>query len=125
MKWLSIAGQIAVLCGISLLGNSIAQVLNIGIPGSLIGMGMLFLLMERQWVKLEWIEAGANFLIAELLLFFIPAAIGVMQYKDLFQSELTSFLLVIVSSTILILLTAGALTELTSRHGEKKGGACS
>lgn len=124
MKYLKVVLQILVLCGISIIGNLLAQIVDVGIPGNLIGMGILFVLLERNVIALEWIERGANFLIAELLLFFIPSAIGIIQYKSLFASHLGALLFVIIFSTVAVLVFVALSTELVSRYRGRRGKVC-
>lgn len=125
MKYLRLLLQITLLCGISLLGTIIARILNIGIPGSIIGMAPLFLLMERKFIDLKWIEAGANFLLAELLLFFIPSSVGIIEYKNSFSNPvLLSLLFTIVSSTVAVVVFVILATEAVSRYRRKGDRLC-
>lgn len=125
MKYLRLLLQITLLCGISLLGTIIARILNIGIPGSIIGMALLFLLMERKFIDLKWIETGANFLLAELLLFFIPSSVGIIEYKNSFSNPvLLSLLFTIVSSTVAVVVFVILATEAVSRYRRKGDRLC-
>lgn len=111
MKLLMMIMQICILCLISLFGNFVAEYLAIGIPGNIIGMFLLLLLLQQKIVSMDKIEMGANFLIAELLLFFIPSAIGVIQFQEALQQEWLQILFVIVASTLAVLLFVAAITE--------------
>jgi holin-like protein len=124
MKYIKILVQLLALSGISMLGNTISSMLNIGIPGNIIGMVILFGLLERKLIALDWIETGANFLISELLLFFIPSAIGIIQFPDLLKKDSVNLLLVIVSSTAAVVIFVGLVTELVSRHRERSEKTC-
>lgn len=43
------------------------------LPGSVLGLLLLFLLLQVKIVKVEWVELGAALLLAQLLLFsFLP-----------------------------------------------------
>lgn len=69
MKILTIATQILFIHLFLLLGVGVKAFLSIPIPASMIGLLLLFLALCFKIVKLEWVEKGANWLIAELLLF--------------------------------------------------------
>jgi len=101
------AAQIIVLCAISILSNFLVDVLHIPLPGSIIGILILFLLLQSKMIRVEWIELGANFLLAELLLFFIPSVVGVVRYSDLLRTEGVHLLIIIVLSTIIVMTCAG------------------
>lgn len=81
------------------------------IPGSILGLGLLFLLLQFKIVKLEWIELGAGLLLSELLLFFIPSAIGVINYDTLFGIQGMKVIAVIAGSGIVVMLATGFIAE--------------
>jgi holin-like protein len=112
--------QIAALSSLSWIGNTLGRMLHLDMLGNIIGMAILLLLLERKLLPLSWIETGANFLIAEMLLFFIPSAIGIIQFKDVLERESLGLMLVIVFSTALVILFVGLATELVSHY--RKGG---
>ncbi|QDP99738.1 CidA/LrgA family holin-like protein [Lysinibacillus fusiformis] len=99
--------QIGYLYILLFVGNSIARILHLPIPGSIIGLVLLFLLLQFHIIKLEWIELGAGLLLSELLLFFIPSAIGVIDYDALFGVQGMKVVLVIVVSAIVVMLVTG------------------
>lgn len=122
MKYIKIVLQILLLCAVSLAGNMVADYLKIGIPGSIFGILILLVMFDRKWISLDKIELGANVLIAELLLFFIPSAIGVIQFQDVLQKDWTQLLLVIEVSIVFVILFVGFATEwVVGRRGERKG----
>lgn len=111
-KFFKIVIQVSVLILFSLLGNSLVQWFRLPIPGSIIGLLLIFILLKLQIFHLEWIESGANWLLTELLLFFIPSAVGIIQYKSLIITQGSQFLLVILISTIAVMTSTGLIAEL-------------
>lgn len=105
-----IVGQVLFLSFIGVVGNFLQQWLNLPLPGTLVGMLLLFVLLLTGIVKLEHVEQGAAILISELLLFFIPSAIGVIQYTQLFGSTGAMLLGVIVTSIVTLLLSVLIIT---------------
>lgn len=105
-----IVGQVLFLSFIGVVGNFLQQWLNLPLPGTLVGMLLLFALLLTGVVKLEHVEQGAAVLISELLLFFIPSAIGVIQYTQLFGSTGAMLLGVIVTSIVTLLLSVLIIT---------------
>lgn len=45
------------------------MIITIPIPASMIGLIVLFITLKLKIVKIEWVEKGATWLLAELLLF--------------------------------------------------------
>lgn len=120
MKIVNILMQILGLCAISFVSNVLSSALNIGIPGSILGIVLLFIMIEQRWLPIEKIELGANFLIAELLLFFIPSAIGVIQYQEVLKNDWAQLLLAIGASICLVVVFVGIVTEVIVRVRESR-----
>lgn len=112
--------QVAVLMLFSYAMNQLAGLLHLPVPGSILGIIVLFLLLESGIVKLEWIEVGANWLLAELLLFFIPAAVGVMKYFAMLESDGVRILLVVIFSTVVVMASSGLTAARIAKHKERK-----
>nr|WP_223067361.1 CidA/LrgA family holin-like protein [Paenibacillus caui] len=112
--------QVAILFFVSIAMNKISELLHLRIPGSILGIVLIFILLQTKVIKLEWIERGANWLLAELLLFFIPSAVGVMQYIPLLESEGLQILLVVVLSTVVVMLSSGMVAARIAKRKEKK-----
>ncbi|MCP3027196.1 CidA/LrgA family protein [Halobacillus sp. A5] len=110
MKLLKIIIQIAVLYGIYFLGEGIRSLLNIPIPGSIIGLLLLFTALSLRIIPVEWIENGARFILVYLPLFFIPATVGVINYPD-FLSWTGVLLAGIVSLSTLATMTAAGMVS--------------
>lgn len=112
--------QIAALFFISLAMNYIAKWMHLPIPGTILGIIVLFILLKTNVIKLSWIEQGANWLLAELLLFFIPAAVGVMNYMSLLERDGIRILLVVISSTIVVMASSGLVASRISKRKEQR-----
>ena len=83
-------------------------------------MALLFLALQYKIVRLEWVEDGADLLIRDLLLFFIPPAVGIMQYTNLF-GVLGSKLIGAVAISILIVLWIISLCTVLVMRARRKG----
>ncbi|WP_044481169.1 CidA/LrgA family protein [Paenibacillus antibioticophila] len=112
--------QVMVLILFTLAMNALAQWLHLPIPGTILGIIVLFLLLKLKIVKLDWIEAGASWLLAELLLFFIPAAVGIMEYIPMLQNNGIQILIVVLSSTVIVMVSSGLIATRISRRKERK-----
>lgn len=118
MKILNVLIQVLGLCAVSFVGNLLSSVLNIGIPGNILGILLLFIMIEQKWLPLEKIELGANFLIAEMLLFFIPSAIGVIEFQEVLKNDWAQLLFAIGASICLVVVFVGIITECIVRFRE-------
>ncbi len=82
------------------------KLLNLPVASGVLGFFLLLFLLEMKWLKLAHVERGANLLLAELLLFFIPPVVGVIQYQDLLIASGWKILLVILISTALVMMVS-------------------
>ncbi|KIL37597.1 holin [Cohnella kolymensis] len=109
--WLKSAAQVVFLIAFSWLMNLIMEICHLNIPGSIVGIVVLFVLLQTKVVKLEWIDLGAKWLLAEMLLFFIPSAVGIVQYKDLMLASGLRILVVVVVSILVVMAATGLMAE--------------
>lgn len=112
--------QVAALMAFTLLMNKLAGLLHLPIPGSILGIIVLFILLETRIVRLEWIDLGASWLLAELLLFFIPAAVGVMKYIPMLESDGVRILIVVIFSTFIVMASSGLLASRITKQRERR-----
>ena len=74
-------------------------------------MLLLFLLLNLQIVKLQWVEMGAGVLLKHMALLFIPVAVGLLGYIDTFMSSLGAIIINVFLGLVLILLIVGRLFQ--------------
>lgn len=100
------------------LAIALKQLFAIPLPASIIGLVLLFLALVLKIVKLEWVEKGANWLMAELLLFFIPSAVGIVNYNEIASWQGVQIVIIIGISTFIVM----SLTAFIADWIEKKKG---
>ena len=113
--------QIVFLVILTMIMNELTRLLHIQIPGSILGIIVIFILLKTKLLPVSWIEIGANWLLAELLLFFIPSAVGVVQYKQLLIHNGLQMVALIIVSTGLVMTCAGlVVSSIAKRKGENR-----
>jgi holin-like protein len=111
LRWLQTIFQIVLLAGIWLLADTAVRTFHLPLPANLTGMLLLLLCILLGVVKAQWFSAGARWLLAEMLLFFVPAVVAVVNYQDLLLEEGWRIMLVLVISTILVLGTTALVVD--------------
>ncbi len=112
-QWLRIPFQIGLLAAIWFLADCAVRYFHLPLPANVTGMLALLALILLGWVRVEWFRAGAGWLLAEMLLFFVPAVVAVVNYQELLLQEGWRIALVLVISTTLVLgVTALAVDRL-------------
>ena len=119
-KLLTAFAQICVLYCFSVAGSFLAGIIHSNFPGSLIGMLILFILLRLEVFPLKWVDLGGGWLLAELLLFFIPSVVAVMQYQQFFLKEGLDIFLIILISTAAVMASSGLTAELVIRSKRGK-----
>lgn len=71
-KILAFPVQLTVLLVICKLGYYLADLFHLPIPGNVIGMILLFILLQTKVLKVEWIELASGFLVKHLAFSLFP-----------------------------------------------------
>ncbi|TRZ62845.1 CidA/LrgA family protein [Pseudomonas alloputida] len=114
-KALRLLVELAVLCTLFLLGGQIASWLGWPIPGGVMGLALLLILFASGVLKPAMLQLGAGWLMAEMLLFFIPALMSLLDYGALIREEGWRILLVIAVSTLMVMIVTAMTVELVCR----------
>ncbi|WP_426221571.1 CidA/LrgA family protein [Pseudomonas sp. DWRC2-2] len=107
--------ELVVLLAIYLLGCQLAVWLAWPIPGGVVGLGLLLATFASGLVKPATLQLGAGVLMAEMLLFFIPALMSLLDYGGLLRNDGWRILLVIGFSTLAVMLVTAFTVELVCR----------
>jgi holin-like protein len=121
MRFATIVLQVLFIHVFLFLGAALKEIIPLPIPASMFGLILLFLALYLKIVKLEWVEKGAKWLMAELLLFFVPSAVGIVNYDDILSLQGAEIVLLIGVSTVIVLgMTALVAERITGRkRGEQ------
>ena len=107
--------ELIALLAIYLLGCQLAVWLTLPIPGGVVGLGLLLATFASGLIKPAALQLGAGELMAEMLLFFIPALMSLLDYGGLLRNDGWRILLVIGLSTLAVMLVTAFTVELVCR----------
>lgn len=85
--------------------------LQLPLPANIVGMLLLLALIMLRVLPLNWVRAGSRWLLAEMLLFFIPAVVAVVNYSQLLRVDGWRIMLVIAISTLLVLSATALVVD--------------
>lgn len=85
------------------LGEIIQRLFYIPIPGSILGMAFIFISLRLNWIHLDQVKKGSDFLLKYLALFFVPYGVGLMTYYTVIENDLEIVLSAVVLSSIITL----------------------
>jgi holin-like protein len=99
-------------------GEALARILHLPVPGSVLGMLLLFAaLVLRRRVPAD-LEQASQAVLRPLTLYFVPASVGIMTMGPLLREEGLRIGLVLVLATILPMLVCGYGLDRWLRHRE-------
>ena len=76
------APQIVLLFGFWLLGQALADWSHLPVPGGIFGMLLVLALLGSGWLHAGSLRRGANWYLAQMLLFFVPAVVAVREHPE-------------------------------------------
>jgi len=111
LKIVQLIIQVIILWVIYWIGNQVALLFSIPIPGNVLGMILLFACLSCGMIKVEHVQIATDLLLKHLVFFFIPFAVGLMKWGQLFYDNGIVLALAIIISGTLTFLTVGFLTQ--------------
>ncbi len=88
------------------------------IPGSVIGMVLLFLALLSGIVKAEKVKTVAEFITRHMALFFIPVGAGLIATSHYFKGETIAIITSSAISTILVLIVVGWIQQFMEKKDD-------
>ncbi|WP_342549298.1 CidA/LrgA family protein [Paenibacillus sp. FSL P2-0089] len=116
MKITRIIAEVCLLYVFFLAGGYLQELLHLPIPGSIVGLLLLFVLLLLKIVPVKLIENGSSFILAYLPMFFIPATAGIMNHLDIFSGRgLLLIGILVISSVLTMVVTAHSSQWIAAR----------
>lgn len=107
-----------VVFGCVFLGEVVIAVTNLPLPASVVGLLILFVLLQLKIVPLQTVQPLAKVMLDYLVILVVPACISIMRYLDVIRAELWVLAVATVLSTLLVLL-AVAISHQWLRNRQK------
>jgi holin-like protein len=111
-----ILAGVAILWSFASLGGVIVRALGAPIPGSVVGMLLMWLALEAGVVRLRWVQSGAAALLTVLGLLFVPAGAGFVQFTAAGTLWLEILAIVVIGCLISLAVSGHVSQLLLSRH---------
>ena len=115
-----ILSQLLQILWVWLLGETIAKVLQIPIPGNVMGMLLMLLFLILRIIKVEKIKQVSDFFTQNISFFFIPSTVALMVNYKVVENSLVGALIAIVLTNILVFMVTGLTAEWLLRLKDKR-----
>lgn len=99
-----------------ILSSAIASI--VAIPGSVIGMVLLFLALHFNVVKLEQVDEVGTWLTDNMAIFFVPAGVGLMTNFDVLAESWIQLVIIMVVTVALMMTFVGRVVQKIKRQSE-------
>ena len=104
-----------------LLGCFVAALIGNFVPGSVIGMILLFCALSLKWVRPGHVTKVSMFLLDNMMLFFIPVGVGLITSYTLLSRYMLAIIVASLVSTVLVIAVVGLVEQkLESKKRSKK-----
>lgn len=107
---------LSILVGIFLFAQYVTHAYNLHFPPSLIGIAIIFILFICLKRVPKAVESAAQPLLKNMSLFFVPAIVGVLAFKDLLFNHAFAIFCAIFVSTILSLGITALFAQMCLRE---------
>jgi holin-like protein len=97
-------------------GNALAALLPLAIPGSILGMLILFFLLSLQILPAAWVKPGCHLLIRYMALLFVPIGVGVMNYYDQIRAQFGPLVVSCIVSTLIVMVVVACSSHYVHRE---------
>ena len=94
--------QLIIILAAYILGVVVQVAFNLPIPGTVLGLILLFLGLYSGIIKAEMIEDMCEILISHMSFLFIPAGVGLITSFKFLQGKIMAFSAIIIISTVIV-----------------------
>ena len=112
--------QIALIVVFWLAGETLSRMLGLPIPGGVVGMAIVYVLLASGLLRLASVRRGADWFLAEMLLFFIPAVMAILEHREMLGWLGLKIAAVIVVGTIVVMAVTALTVDLMHRWSESR-----
>ena len=110
--------QLMIIFMISLVGEGISSVFHLPVPGSIIGLVLLFLALQFKLLRLRHISMVGNFLLANMTILFLPPAVGIMYKFQVIAPYLLLIILIVLGAIVLNVCVIAVVVQLIKTRFE-------
>lgn len=112
--------QLGLVLAFWLAGQTLVGLTRLPVPGGVVGMLAVLLLFATRHLSVLSIRRGAEWFISDMVLFFVPAVLAVLDHRELLGLAGLKVLAIIVCSTLAVMGVTGFTVDLCYRKQMKQ-----
>lgn len=113
--------QLGLILALWLAGEGLVRASGLPLPGGVFGLALALVLLASRRISLFSLKRGAEWFLAEMLLFFVPAVLAVTDHPEFVGLLGLKILIVILGGTVAVMgvtaLTVDLCYRWRLRHG--------
>ena len=110
--------QFMIIVLLAFIGEGISTYFQLPIPGSILGLILLFLALEFKLLRLRHVNAVGNFLLANMTILFLPPAVGIMEKFDVIAPYLLPIVLIVFFAAVINIILIALVVQFIKRRFE-------
>lgn len=107
--------QASIVVASWLTGEGLVRIFAVPLPGALPGLALLLLLLMSRRLSVVSVHRGAKWFLGDMLLFFVPAVLAVLDHREFFGVVGLKIVFVILLSTAAVMITTAFAVDLSYR----------
>lgn len=112
--------QLIIYIVIFIFAGYVTDYFSLPLPANIVGMLILFIVILTGILPVKFVKRGSIFLLSEMLLFFVPAVVAIVNYFDILENEGLRIIAVIALSTIIVLASTAWIVDKLYNYELKK-----
>ena len=114
--------QLALLLLFWAIGYGLQQRFHVPISAGVLGLFLALAALLCGVMQVDWIKGGADFVLGELVLFFVPCVVGLLKYQALFKSQGWQLISTIAIGTVCVMVATAYAVSIgfKSQHALKQ-----
>ena len=93
---------LGIIFSILYLSKLILNLAHIAFPAPILGIIILFSLLKIGLIKENWVKNFCNFMLQNMILFFIPIFVGIISYQEIISKNFLAIVMTIFITTTLV-----------------------
>lgn len=107
--------QIGLVLAFWLVGEAIVRTTGLPLPGGIVGLALMLVVLATKGMSLLSLKRGADWFLADMLLFFVPAVPAVLDHREFLGLLGVKVFAIILVSTSMVMMVTALTVELSFR----------
>lgn len=112
--------EFLIILGVNYLGEIFSKLFHLPVPGTVNGLILLFIFLLLKIIKLEKIQMVGNFLVANMVITFIPPSVKLIDQFYLLKSNFLKLIIILLITTLITMIVTALTVDFLMNRGEKK-----